>query len=140
MPATGTTPRPRIRLATCALAVLLGGCALKPVAGGSPAGGSAASAYRGETALAAGLRQYQAGDYPASSKNLHSALALGLASDDRVTAHKYLAFIHCASGRERACREEFRKALDIDPALELTTAEAGHPAWGPVFRSLKAAR
>jgi hypothetical protein len=36
-----------------------------------------------------------------------------------------------------ACREEFRKALTMDPSLELSPAEAGHPVWGPVFRSLK---
>src|SRR5207245_1576255 len=35
--------------------------------------------------------------------------------------------------------EEFRKALSINPELELAAAEAGHPAWGPVFSSLKAA-
>ena len=50
------------------------------------------------------------------------------------------AFIHCAAGRQAQCREEFRRALEIDPQLELTPAEAGHPGWGPVFRSVKAAR
>ena len=35
------------------------------------------------------------------------------------------------------CREEFRKALDIDPSFELSEDEAGHPVWGSVFRGLK---
>ncbi|MDA1107929.1 MAG: TssQ family T6SS-associated lipoprotein [Proteobacteria bacterium] len=52
-------------------------------------------------------------------------------------AHKYLAFIHCASSREKRCREEFAKALEINPKLELEPAEAGHPIWGRVFRSAK---
>ena len=67
-------------------------------------------------------------------------LATGLNRSEQVTAHKYLAFIHCTSGREKQCRDEFRKVLDIDPALELEPAEAGHPVWGPVFRSVKARR
>jgi hypothetical protein len=57
-----------------------------------------------------------------------------------VKAHKYLAFIHCVSDRAAACRDEFRKALAIDSKLNLTAAEAGHPTWGPVFRSVKAGR
>jgi hypothetical protein len=51
-----------------------------------------------------------------------------------------VAFIHCASNRERECREEFRKALAIDPGMDLAPEEAGHPMWGRVFRSVKAGR
>ena len=40
--------------------------------------------------------------------------------------------------RSGPCREEFRKALAIDPGMELAPAEAGHPIWGPIFRSVKA--
>jgi len=104
-----------------------------------PAKGAAAPG-KGEPALAAGLRLYEEGSYDASARNLHEALAQGLADAERVRAHKHLAFIHCAADRQRPCREEFRKALAIDPALELAPAEAGHPAWGPVFRAVKAGR
>ena len=95
---------------------------------------------RGEAALASGLKQYEEGRYAESLKNLQSAIGQGLGERDRVTAHKHVAFIHCAQSRERACRDEFRKALKIDPAMELAPAEAGHPIWGPVFRSVKAGR
>lgn len=95
---------------------------------------------KGDAALAAGLRHYEEGEYAESSKRLQSALELGVAPPDRVNAHKHLAFIHCAAGRERSCRDEFRKALAIEPSLELAPAESGHPVWGPVFRSLKAGR
>ncbi|MEO8718334.1 MAG: TssQ family T6SS-associated lipoprotein [Burkholderiales bacterium] len=95
---------------------------------------------RGEPALAAGIRQYEAGNYPAAAESLHSALFEGLASDDRVQAHKYLAFINCVSNRPSACLVEFRRALAINPDLELSAAEAGHPIWGPVFRAVKSAR
>lgn len=95
---------------------------------------------KGDAALKAGLKQYEDGEYGASLKNLQSALDQGLADPDRVVAHKHVAFIHCVSSRERQCRDEFRKALAVDPALDLAPAEAGHPVWGPVFRSVKAGR
>lgn len=95
---------------------------------------------KGEPALVAGLRLYEEGSYDASARNLQEALAQGVANPERVKAHKHLAFIHCAADRQQPCREEFRKALAIDPALELAPAEAGHPAWGPVFRAVKAGR
>ncbi|MBI2295732.1 MAG: TssQ family T6SS-associated lipoprotein [Betaproteobacteria bacterium] len=71
---------------------------------------------------------------------LQSALDAGLGKSDQVKAHKHLAFIHCSSGREPRCRDEFRKALAADPGFDLDPAEAGHPTWGPVFRSVKARR
>jgi Tfp pilus assembly protein PilF len=93
---------------------------------------------KGAATLATGLRQYDDGEYPEAARNVEAAIDLGLSDRERANAHKTLAFIHCASARERACREEFRKALSINPDLELTPAEAGHPAWGPIFASLKA--
>ena len=94
---------------------------------------------KGAEALATGLRQYDDGEYPEAARNIQAAIDLGLNERDLARAHKNLAFIHCASARERACREEFRKALSVDPGLELTPAEAGHPVWGPIFASVKAA-
>jgi Tfp pilus assembly protein PilF len=94
----------------------------------------------GTSALSAGLKQYENGEYEESAKNLQEALELGVSDRERVAAHKHLAFIHCSAERERQCRDEFRKALAVDPALDLAPAEAGHPVWGPIFRSLKAAK
>lgn len=93
---------------------------------------------RGEAALAVGLKQYEDGRYAESLKNLQNAIGQGLSDGDRVNAHKHVAFIHCAANRERACRDEFRRALRVNPAMELAPAEAGHPIWGPIFRSVKA--
>src|SRR5688572_17424611 len=104
-----------------------------------PAKGAVAPG-KGEPALAAGVRLYEEGSYDASARNLHEALAQGFADAERVRAHKHLAFIHCSADRQRPCQEEFRKALAIDPTLEPAPAEAGHPAWGPVFRAVKAGR
>jgi Tfp pilus assembly protein PilF len=93
---------------------------------------------KAEQDLSAGIRAYEDGDYKVSARLLQNALSAGVfLNSDKVAAHKYLAFIHCAQAREKSCREEFRKALELDPKLELTPAESGHPSWGPVFKSLK---
>lgn len=90
--------------------------------------------------LSGGIASYENGTYKTAARQLQSALALGLeGSANQAKAHKYLAFIHCVGQRERQCRDEFRKALDADPAFDLSPAEAGHPTWGPVFRKLKTA-
>lgn len=93
---------------------------------------------KAERDLSSGIRAYENGEYEASARLLQSALSARLVViSDQVAAHKYLAFIHCAQGRQERCRREFRKALKLNPRLELTPAESGHPMWGPVFRSLK---
>lgn len=91
-----------------------------------------------EQDLSAGIRAYEDGEYKSSARFLQNALSAGLLlNSDKVAAHKYLAFIHCAHAREKACRKAFRRALALDPDLELTPAESGHPLWAPVFTSLK---
>ena len=111
---------------------------LAPAEAGHPVWGPIFKAVKGEAAsYSTGLKQFDAGDYDAAAKSLQTALDRGLPPKDQVNAYKHLAFIHCANNRVTACREEFSKALTMDPALELSAAEAGHPVWGPVFRSLK---
>ena len=95
---------------------------------------------KGAPDLASGIKQYEDANYTEAARLLQSALDQGLGRDDQVKAHKYLAFIHCVSGRERRCRDEFRAALKIDPSFELAANEAGHPIWGPAFRSVKGQR
>lgn len=93
---------------------------------------------KAEQDLSSGIRAYEDGDYRNAARRLQNALAGNLLlTSDKVAAHKYLAFMHCAQAREKQCRDAFRKALDLDPKFELTPAEAGHPVWGPVFKSLK---
>jgi hypothetical protein len=96
---------------------------------------------KGDHQLALGIQSYEDGDYKAAARQLQAALDLGLESRrDQAKAHKYIAFIVCATGRERACREQFRKALDADPAFDLEPAEAGNPVWSAALRSVKAER
>jgi Tfp pilus assembly protein PilF len=98
----------------------------------------AAPLSKGEQELDRAVKSYEEGAHKNAARQFQAALDFGLDSKaDRVTAHKYLAFIVCVSGREKSCRDEFRKALDADPSFELGPAEIGHPVWGPVFRSVK---
>ncbi len=100
---------------------------------------SALTQGKGAPALSTGISQFEEGSYAEATKSLNTALELGLASTaDLARAHKYLAFISCVTNRAAQCREEFARALDANPALELEPSEARHPIWGPVFRSAKA--
>lgn len=150
-------PRPtalRQALALLAVVVLGAGCASNTVTpADTPAASTAkevketpaesksvvAPPSKAEQELANGIASYENGAYKQAARQLQSALALGLEENvGRARAHKYLAFMLCVDGRQRQCRDEFRKALEADPNFNLTPAEAGHPTWGPVFRKLKA--
>lgn len=94
---------------------------------------------KAERLLSAGIHQYEDGNYKAAQKSLTEALEAGLTfQSDKVAARKYLAFIYCSSGQERACRDEFRRAFELDPNFSLDPTEEGHPLWGPVYRAVKA--
>lgn len=93
---------------------------------------------RAKAQLAQGQSQYQAGEYDNAIKSLTASLDHGLLSKaDQSRARKLLAFIHCVSTREAQCRDEFRKAFEINPEFALTPAEDGHPIWGPVYRDVR---
>jgi hypothetical protein len=121
--------------AACAEMPRVGGDANKPAA---PQITESSLRERAQQQLADGVKQYDAGEYDNAVKNLTSSLEHGLLSKaEQARARKYLAFSHCVSGREILCRDEFRKAFEIYPEFALTTAEDGHPIWGPVYRSVR---
>lgn len=94
-----------------------------------------------EQRLKVGVREYEEGNYLNSTEALKSALDAESADKTvKVNAYKYLAFIQCISAKEELCKEYFNKVLEIDQDFELTAAEAGHPIWGPAFRSVKDAQ
>ena len=119
---------------------VLSGCESAPIKAIREDFRSLFQTHKGAPDLASGIRQYENANYAEAARQLQSALDQGLAREDQVRAHKYLAFIHCVSGREQRCRDEFRAALKIDPSFELAASEAGHPIWGPAFRSVKGQR
>jgi Tfp pilus assembly protein PilF len=124
------------------LGVLIAGCSLTqpipaPVVEGASNRGKVAAAVRGEQLLQSGLKQYDQAQYKRAASTLQQAIDSGLTTKDQVTAHKYLAFVYCISNRTSQCQSEFSKAVALDPHFELSPAEAGHPQWGPAFRSVK---
>lgn len=144
LPAHQIHPLPRIAaIATMALLTL---AACVPVAKapdssapGVPTVTEAQLRERAAQNLALGQRQYEAGTFDDAQKSLNEALAHGVLSrEDQAQARKLLAFIHCVSNREEACRAEFRKALEINSRFDLTAAESGHPIWGPIYRNVRA--
>jgi Tfp pilus assembly protein PilF len=94
--------------------------------------------FKAEKMLDDGIREYDNGNYRVAARTIQGALDAGLTTRSQGRAHKYLAFMHCISGQESQCREEFRKGLEIDPRLQLNPGEAGHPIWAPVFNSVQA--
>jgi Tfp pilus assembly protein PilF len=115
------------------MVVLLAGCSSRAMLGMSRTIGTSA-----EKDLAGGIRAYENGEYEDAERLLQRSLDENLTfKSDKINAHKYLAFVHCVSSEERKCRDEFRKVLELDPRFELDKSEAGHPIWGPVFRSVR---
>ncbi len=93
---------------------------------------------KAEQELNAGISNYDKGNYRTATRELRYSLKRGLTfRKDKVSAHKYLAFIYCVTDRMQLCGDEFKKALILDPHFELSPAEAGHPIWGPVYRRVK---
>src|SRR5450755_4632792 len=98
----------------------------------------AAVSSKGEQELERAVKSYEEGAYKNAARQFQAALDFGLdAKADQAIAHKYIAFVVCVSGREKSCRDEFRKAIDADSSFELSPAEAGHPIWAAVLRSVK---
>jgi Tfp pilus assembly protein PilF len=128
------------------LLVLLGACATPtpPPAASSAASSAATAAASSDAArnaardLAAGRRAYEEGDYKTATRLLQAGLLGAPTTRDRVTAHKYLAFMSCAQSQFEPCRAHFRNAFELNPQFSLTAAETGHPLWGPVFREVAA--
>ena len=130
----------RRALLLLATAALLAGCESAPIKAIRQTFSDFFQGQKGDADFNAGVKSYENANYKESARQLQSALDQGLSRTNQAQAHKYIAFIHCASGRQTQCRNEFRKALDADPDFTLKPAEAGHPMWGPVFTSVKSRR
>lgn len=123
--------------------LMIGGCSLTqpntaPVDDLGAAKNQTARGYQAVQILQTGLKQYDQAQYKRAASTLQQAIDRGLAPKSQIIAHKHLAFIYCISNRVSQCRAEFRNAFNLDPRFDLAPAEAGHPQWGPVFRSVKA--
>jgi Tfp pilus assembly protein PilF len=129
--------RPCLLIPLLASAALLGACATPPPPAPPPTGLSEVMERPAERALLEGIRAYDDGQYAQAEKALRTALGDGLKSArDRATAHKLLAFITCTSDRLADCQAQFRQARAADASFALSRSEAGHPVWGPVYKSV----
>jgi len=89
-------------------------------------------------AMKDGLALYDAGDYNGAIKRLGSPdIWSGHNKDLQVNALKIMAFSYCVTSRTQLCRQQFDRALKLDPTFNLSPGEIGHPIWGPVFLKSK---
>jgi Tfp pilus assembly protein PilF len=85
-----------------------------------------------------GLLRFKENNPEAALDDLDAALVSGhLKTSEIIDAHKTIAFIHCAKGREAQCREHFQDVLRIDPKYELSANENANPSWNAVWRSMR---
>ena len=81
---------------------------------------------------------YNNGDYHGEIKHFGSAAEiLKPYKDLELQGLKYTAFSYCLIGRTALCRQQFEKAVKLDPSFDLLPGEKGHPLWGPVFDRVK---
>lgn len=93
-----------------------------------------------QTALNEGIHLYDKGDYNAAIKRLSNSPEIWSSEKAIQTrALKYMAFSYCVTSRQTLCRQQFDKALRIDPNFDLAPGEKGHPLWGSVFERAKKA-
>lgn len=125
------------------IAALLAGCAatppeppkVAPVVAAAPAPPGA-----DEVALAEGIALYNKGQYNDAIKRLGASEIIKGSKATQLAALKYSAFSYCVTNRATACRQQFDKALKLDPGFDLSAGEQGHPLWSPVFARAKKGR
>lgn len=128
-----------IRTSTLGLAIVmlaLAGCTTIGDIGRSVGIGAASPAGQ---KLAEGVALYDKGDFTSAIRTLQSPEIAEGDVETRVRANKYLAFSYCVTQRRVLCRRSFDTALRLDDGFELEAAEAGHPAWGPVYAQARKA-
>lgn len=95
---------------------------------------------RPPAALADGMALYNKGSYSAAIKRLANAPEIWSADISFQTeALKTMAFSYCVTSRKKLCKQQFEKALKLDPNFDLAPGEQGHPLWGPVFKQARRA-
>ncbi len=131
----------KIASTTCILASLLAlaDCTLTP----QPTPGEV---QREQTRTAArddlkeSIDAYNAGDYNGSLKTILDSKTIWITDNDiQLEALRYSAFDYCLTNRANQCKQQFEKALRLDPEFDLRRGEKGHPLWEPAFDKAKKA-
>ena len=91
-----------------------------------------------QSELDSDIALYQNGEYHNAIKRLNADLdSFKPYKELELQALKYSAFSYCLIARAALCRQEFEKAVKLDPSFDLEPGEKGHPLWGPVFARVK---
>lgn len=91
-----------------------------------------------QMALNEGIELYDKGDFNAAIRRLSNSSEIWSSDKSIQTkALKYMAFSYCVTSRKTLCKQQFEKALKIDPHFDLAPGEKGHPLWGSVFERAK---
>ena len=102
------------------------------------AAAAAAAVSAKQNSLSDGIELYNAGDYSGAIKRLGAGHEIWNGDKaTQTTALKYMAFSYCVTERRALCKQQFDKALKLDPGFDLAQGEKGHPLWGPVFDKAK---
>lgn len=90
-------------------------------------------------AVKEGVALYNNGDYAGTIKKLNAASEIwnGGSKAAQVEALKYMAFSYCLTKQQNLCRQQFERALKLDPGFELPPGERSHPMWKDVFLKAK---
>lgn len=91
-----------------------------------------------ERRFADGLAKYNDGNFAEAIKVFKEPSFDRAWPELRYRSMKYLAFSYCVSGNGVQCKKIFVDLLKLEPSFDLSSAERGHPLWGPVFQEAKA--
>ena len=124
---------------------LLAACAEQPAVAPAPAAASVTATApvrltddQAHARFQQGMLHFKENNPDTAQDDLDAALSSGhLKTSETIDAHKTIAFIHCAKGREGQCREHFQDVLKIDPKYELSASESVNPSWSAVWRSMR---
>lgn len=91
-----------------------------------------------ERKFADGLAKYNDGNFAEAIKVFKDPGFDRAWPELRYRSMKYLAFSYCVNGNAMQCKKTFLDLLKLEPSFDLSSAERGHPLWGPVFQEAKA--
>ena len=90
-----------------------------------------------ERRFAEGMNEYNDGNYPNAIRIFREPVFSRAWPELRIRSLKYLAFSYCVANNAPQCRRTFDQIFKLDPTFQLSSAESGHPIWGPVFKQAK---
>lgn len=110
-------------------------CQEVPAIGAAPQNAAAP----GRQFLGQGVALFDAKNLKMAERALQSALFTGLPDpQERVLAHKYLAFVFCSNGEAARCESEFDAAFLVRPSFSLDAYEIQNTPWRDSFRRSQA--